>query len=158
MVAQCRLGRRIKDQPQVPLAGDQHPVQALTPGAGDPALAITFARGAWTGVLMIRSPAAVGTASNASASTLRRVSAVTPPGLPVQLHQRVQMQVETGPAISASNATHPVVVDRIHRSVPALMTGPQLRIRRPGGNEYGGRGSYGNRLHHPRAVLAADSG
>jgi hypothetical protein len=27
----------IKDQPQVPLAGDQHPVQALAPGAGDPA-------------------------------------------------------------------------------------------------------------------------
>jgi hypothetical protein len=27
----------IKDQSQVPLAGDQHPVQALTPGAGDPA-------------------------------------------------------------------------------------------------------------------------
>ena len=24
-------------QPQVPLAGDQHPVQALTAGAGDPA-------------------------------------------------------------------------------------------------------------------------
>jgi hypothetical protein len=26
----------IKDQSQVPLAGDQHPVQALAPGAGDP--------------------------------------------------------------------------------------------------------------------------
>src|SRR5215470_17881783 len=25
-----------QDQPQVPLAGDQHPVQALTPGAGNP--------------------------------------------------------------------------------------------------------------------------
>jgi hypothetical protein len=28
-----------QDQPQVPLAGDQHPVQALTAGAGDPPLA-----------------------------------------------------------------------------------------------------------------------
>jgi hypothetical protein len=27
----------IKDQPQVPLAGDQHPIQALAPAAGDPA-------------------------------------------------------------------------------------------------------------------------
>ncbi len=30
-------GVLVKDQPQVPLAGDQHPVQALAPGAGDPA-------------------------------------------------------------------------------------------------------------------------
>ena len=27
----------VKDQPQVPFAGDQHPVQALAAGAGDPA-------------------------------------------------------------------------------------------------------------------------
>ena len=27
-----------QDQPQVPFAGDQHPVQALAPAAGDPAL------------------------------------------------------------------------------------------------------------------------
>lgn len=27
-----------QDQPQVPLAGDQHPVQALAPGAGNPPL------------------------------------------------------------------------------------------------------------------------
>ena len=26
-----------EDQPQVPVAGDQHPVQALAAGAGDPA-------------------------------------------------------------------------------------------------------------------------
>jgi hypothetical protein len=28
----------IKDQPQVPFPSDQHPVQALAPGAGNPAL------------------------------------------------------------------------------------------------------------------------
>jgi hypothetical protein len=31
------IGIFAEDQPQVPLAGDQHPVQALTAGAGDPA-------------------------------------------------------------------------------------------------------------------------
>jgi hypothetical protein len=32
------VGVLAQDQPQVPLAGDQHPVQALEAGAGNPAL------------------------------------------------------------------------------------------------------------------------
>ena len=31
------IGVLAQDQPQVPFAGDQHPVQALAAGAGDPA-------------------------------------------------------------------------------------------------------------------------
>jgi hypothetical protein len=31
------VGIFAKDQPEVPLAGDQHPVQALATGVGDPA-------------------------------------------------------------------------------------------------------------------------
>ena len=54
-----------QDQPQVPFAGDQHPVQALAAGTGIQRSAIAFARGAWTGVLMIRTPGAVKTASKA---------------------------------------------------------------------------------------------
>jgi hypothetical protein len=35
------------------------------------------------------------------------------------------------PAINGRRVTHPVVVHRIHRSGPALMTGPQLRKHQP---------------------------
>ena len=58
------IGVLTKDQPQVPFVGDQHLVQALSAGAAHPALAIAFARGARTGVLMIRTPVAVNTPSN----------------------------------------------------------------------------------------------
>jgi hypothetical protein len=43
-----------EDQPQVPLVGDQHPVQALAAALAIHRSAIAFARGARTGVLMIR--------------------------------------------------------------------------------------------------------
>jgi hypothetical protein len=59
-----------ENKPQVPLAGDQHAVQALAPGAGDPAFRMAFARGGRTGVLMIRAPTAVNTASNAAGAVL----------------------------------------------------------------------------------------
>jgi hypothetical protein len=48
-------------------AGDEHTVGALAPGAGDPPLTDRVLRaGARTGVVMIRMPAAVKTASSAS--------------------------------------------------------------------------------------------
>ena len=50
----------------MPFAGDQHPVQALAAGAGDPAFRGRVRRGARTGVLMIRTPIAVNTASKAA--------------------------------------------------------------------------------------------
>ena len=40
------IGVLAEDQPQVPLAGDQHPVQALAAGAAHPALRDRIARGA----------------------------------------------------------------------------------------------------------------
>jgi hypothetical protein len=47
----------------MPFAGDRYPVEALAPGAGNLPLRDAFARGAFTGVLMIRTPAAVNLAS-----------------------------------------------------------------------------------------------
>ena len=61
-----------EDQPQVPFAGDQHPVQALARALAIQRSAIAFARGAWTGVLMIRRPIAVNTASNALVNLVSR--------------------------------------------------------------------------------------
>jgi hypothetical protein len=55
-----------EDVVEMSLTGDEEPVGALAPCAGDPRLQIAFARGAWTGVVMIRRPAAVKTASNAA--------------------------------------------------------------------------------------------
>lgn len=66
------IGILAKDQPQVSLAGDQHPVQALAAGAGDPAFRDRVRRGARTGVLMIRILVAVSTASNAAVNLASR--------------------------------------------------------------------------------------
>jgi len=51
-------------QPQVPFAGDQHPVQAIVAGAGNPSLR-SRSRAARTSVLMIRTLIAVNITSNA---------------------------------------------------------------------------------------------
>ena len=40
------IGILAEDQTQVPFACDEHPVQALAAGTGDPAFAIAFARSA----------------------------------------------------------------------------------------------------------------
>ena len=61
-----------QDQPQVPFAGDQHPVQALAAALAIQRSAIAFARGARTGVLMIRTAAEVNTASNAAVNLVSR--------------------------------------------------------------------------------------
>jgi len=61
-----------KDQPQVPFAGDQHPVQALTRALAIQRSAIAFARGAMTGIWMIRTPIAVNTVSNAAVNLVSR--------------------------------------------------------------------------------------
>jgi hypothetical protein len=64
-----------QDQPQVPFAGDQHPVQALAAALAIQRSAIAFARGARTGVLMIRTAIAVNTAPDAASIVKRtRVS------------------------------------------------------------------------------------
>jgi hypothetical protein len=60
-----------KDQPQMPFACDQHPVQALVAGAGDPPLGDSVRPGR-PGVLMIHVPAAVRTASNAAVNLASR--------------------------------------------------------------------------------------
>jgi hypothetical protein len=63
------IGVLAEDQPQMPLACDQHPVQTFAAGDGNPALPRSgSARGARTGVLMIRMPAAAHTALNAEAN------------------------------------------------------------------------------------------
>lgn len=59
-------GALTQDQPQVPLGGDQPPVQALAAGAGNHLSAIAFACGAWAGVLMISTVTAANTASYAA--------------------------------------------------------------------------------------------
>jgi hypothetical protein len=56
----------------MPLAGDQHPVQALAPCAGNPPLRDRVRQGARTGVLMIRTPAAAKTASNGAVNLVSR--------------------------------------------------------------------------------------
>ena len=54
-----------ENEPEMPFARDQRPVQAFAARAGDPASRDSVRAGARTGVLMIRIPAAVNTASNA---------------------------------------------------------------------------------------------
>ena len=66
------VGVLAQDQPQVPFAGDQHPVQALAAAPPTQRSAIAFARGARIGVLMIRTPIAVNTASNAAVNLASR--------------------------------------------------------------------------------------
>jgi len=61
-----------KDRPHVPFAGDQHPVQALAAGAGNPSFSDRVRPGAHTGVLTIRTPAAANTASNAAVNLAYR--------------------------------------------------------------------------------------
>ena len=61
-----------QDQPQVLFAGDQHLVQALSAGAGDPAVGDRVRPGARIGVWMIRTPIAVSTASNAAVKLTSR--------------------------------------------------------------------------------------
>jgi hypothetical protein len=53
-----------QDQPQVPLAGDQHPVQALAPGTSDPAFGYSVRPRRLDRVFTIRTPMAANTASN----------------------------------------------------------------------------------------------
>jgi hypothetical protein len=65
-MAVVMIGVLAQDQPQVPFAGDQHPVQALAVGTAIQRSAIAFARGARTGVPMIRTAAEETTASNAA--------------------------------------------------------------------------------------------
>jgi hypothetical protein len=79
------------NEPEMPFAGDQHPVQALAAALAIHLSAIAFAQGARTGVLMIRTPAAVSTASNAavnlaSRSRIRNFKPVNPV---FEVHQRV---------------------------------------------------------------------
>ena len=62
----------IKDQPQVPFARDQHPVQALAACAGNPSLRDGVRPWDRTGVWMIRAPIAVNTASNAAMNLASR--------------------------------------------------------------------------------------
>src|SRR6266536_3306867 len=64
------IGVLAGDEPQMPFTGDQHPVQAFAAGAADPAFA--FARGACTGVLMMRTPMAANTESKAAVSLASR--------------------------------------------------------------------------------------
>jgi hypothetical protein len=66
------VGVLAKHQPQVPLASDQHPVQALAAALATQRSAIAFAGGARTGVLMIRIPAAANTASKAAVNLAPR--------------------------------------------------------------------------------------
>jgi hypothetical protein len=54
-----------QDQPKVPLAGDQHQSRHSQRPLAIQRSAIAFARGVRTGVLTIRTPMAVHTASNA---------------------------------------------------------------------------------------------
>jgi hypothetical protein len=61
------IGILAQNQPQVPFASDQHPVQALTAGTGNPALRDRVrTRRPDRRVLMIRTAAAVNTAPNAA--------------------------------------------------------------------------------------------
>ena len=55
----------VKDESQVPFAGDQHPVRYSRRALAIQRSAIAFARGARIGVFMIRIPAAASTVSNA---------------------------------------------------------------------------------------------
>ena len=66
------IGVLAEDQAQVPFAGDQYPVQALAGALPTQRSAIAFARGARTGDLMIRRPAAANTASNAAVNLASR--------------------------------------------------------------------------------------
>jgi hypothetical protein len=60
-----------QDQPQVPLAGDQHPVQALAPGAGNPPLRDRIRPGR-SDMRLDNPPTAVNTASKAAANLVSR--------------------------------------------------------------------------------------
>jgi hypothetical protein len=61
-----------QDDPQVAFAEDQHPVGDLRPGGEHEPFGVAFARGASTGVLMMRTPVAVNTASNAAVNLVSR--------------------------------------------------------------------------------------
>ena len=61
-----------KDGPQMPVTGDQDPVQALAAGAAGPASAIAFARGACTGVRTVRTAMALNTAPDAVVNLVSR--------------------------------------------------------------------------------------
>jgi len=69
-----------QDQSQVPFAGDQHPVQALAPGAGDPTFGNRVHQGRPGGGLIIRTPMAVNTASNAAVNLASRLAWARLPG------------------------------------------------------------------------------
>ena len=58
-----------ENEPEMPLARDQHLIQASRRALPTQRSAIAFARGARTGALMIRMPAAVNTASNAAVTS-----------------------------------------------------------------------------------------
>src|SRR5713226_803741 len=66
------IGVLAEDEPEVPFTDDQHPVQALTAGVGDPAFRDRVRLGARTGVLIIRAPAAASTTSNAAVNLASR--------------------------------------------------------------------------------------
>jgi hypothetical protein len=61
-----------QDQPRVPLAGDQFPVQALAPGAGYPSPRDRVRPGRPDRIPMIRTLTAVNTASNAAVNLVSR--------------------------------------------------------------------------------------
>ena len=58
------IGVLTEDHPQVPFAGDQHPVQALAVSAAHPGFGDRVRPGT-PGVLMLRTPIVVSTASKA---------------------------------------------------------------------------------------------
>jgi hypothetical protein len=67
------VGVLIKDQPQVPFAGDQHRVQALAACAGDPSFGDRARTGAPAlGPLVIRAPSAASTAPEPAVNVAAR--------------------------------------------------------------------------------------
>jgi len=61
-----------EDQPQMPFAGDQHPVETLAAGAGDPAFGNRVCAEYLDRRLMIRAPTAVNIAPNAAVNLVSR--------------------------------------------------------------------------------------
>jgi hypothetical protein len=75
------IGIFTEDQPQVPFTGDQHPVQALTVGTGNPPFRDRVRTGCLNGRLDDPHTRAVKTASNAMVNLVSRsrIKNLTPP-------------------------------------------------------------------------------
>ena len=66
------IGVLAEDEPQMPFTSDQHPVQTFAAGAPDLALGDRVRARRRTGVLTMRTPAAVTTASKAAVNLVSR--------------------------------------------------------------------------------------